>query len=281
MVQGSEIGGCPDPASSWGEQLQACCMQVYGHPAVRWLMGDSLHPGGEELTSRLADWASVDASARVLDAGSGQGASAVQLGEQRGCQVLAVTLEEGVAAGRQRALQQGVDERVTFVQGDVLHMDLEPGAFDVVLMECVLSILPDKAVALRRLASTLKPGGRLALSDVTVSGPIPVDIQGLLAVAGCVGDARSLSEYSALVAEAGLKVSWCNSLPEVVASTVRHIKSRLQLAQLAVKLGQLPVAPSLVSRARHLVEEVERLVAEGTLGYAALVATRPEPPISS
>ena len=95
--------------------LMACCSATYGHSWARWLLGDSFHPGGRELTSRLAGLMGVQPSSRVLDAGSGMGASAVHLARQIECRVTGVTLEEeGVRAGRELAAHHGVENRVKF-----------------------------------------------------------------------------------------------------------------------------------------------------------------------
>ena len=80
--------------------LNACCAVTYGHPLARALLGDSLHPGGLALTSRLAALMGIGATSNVLDAGSGLGATPVHLAHSKGCRVTAVTLErEGAVAG--------------------------------------------------------------------------------------------------------------------------------------------------------------------------------------
>lgn len=154
--------------------VAACCSDIYSHPAARWLMGDSFHPGGLALTERVAALAGITPSARVLDAGSGRGTSAAHLAETIGCHVVGLTLEEaGVEAGRALAEAHGVADRVRFIRADVQTAALEPASFDAALLECVLSILPDKPASLERIADALKPGARLGLTDVTVSGAIP------------------------------------------------------------------------------------------------------------
>ena len=257
--------------------VAACCANIYSHPAARWLMGESFHPGGLTLTERVASLAGISRGSRVLDAGSGRGASAVHLAKQLGCQVLGLTLEEeGVVAGQALAERECVTGQVAFRQGDILAAELEESAFDTVLMECVLSIVLDKRAALTRLAGALRPGGRLALTDVTVNGPLPAELQGVLAVAGCVGDARPLKEYRRLVEGAGLQVRTVEDLPEVAIATVRNVKTKLLMAEVGVKLGKLAVDQALIQQGKQVVDGVQRLIAEGTLGYGLLVATKPQ-----
>lgn len=122
-------------------ELLACCTLSYSHPLVAWLVGDSLHPGGLDLTSRLASTMGVAQDAHVLDAGSGRGATSVHLAKTIGCDVIGVTVERyGVESGRDLAHSGGVEDRVTFVQDDFVTAPLQPESFDFVFAECVLSI---------------------------------------------------------------------------------------------------------------------------------------------
>ncbi len=257
------------------EALGACCAEAYGHPLARWLLGDSFHPGGLGLTTRLARLAGVGPGDWVLDVGSGLGASAVHLAGTTGCRVLGVTLEqEGVAAGVALAGSRGLQERVAFVQGDFLVEGLIGGPHDVALMECVLSLQPDKPAALRRLYGALGPGGRLALSDVTVEGSMPAELHGIMAMVGCLGGALGLEEYRALVEEEGFTVEHAESLPQVASAFVGDMAGKLLLAEAAVKLGKFGIGAGLLDRAKELLVQAKRLVAEGSLGYGLLVARK-------
>ena len=216
-------------------ELSACCRVSYGHPLARWVLGDSLHPGGLALTSRLADQMAIQASSEVLDVGSGLGATAVHLSRTIGCRVTGVTLEEeGIAVGSELARREGVEDRVSWVRGDVQEIDLGAREFDFVLVECVLSILADKANALRRLHGLLKPGGRLGLTDVTVSGTLPPNLQGLLATVGCVGGALSPAGYRALLEAEGFVVERSEDCEDVVATFLHDIKGKLLVGETLV-----------------------------------------------
>ena len=233
--------------------LQACCANLYGHPMVRWLLGDSLHPGGLELTGKLAHLMKLGSDDRVLDIGSGYGATVVHLARTAGCIVTGVTLEEeGVSAGCDLARREGVSDRVLFLHGDFREAPLPEESFDVVVMECVFSILPDKEAALQRCHALLRPGGRLGLTDVTVSGLLPPELDGLLAMAGCVGGARSLELYRRMVEEAGFVADYCQELPEVASSFLRDVSGRLLMAEAASRLGKLRLDEGGLREAKRL-----------------------------
>ena len=256
--------------------LNTCCAVSYGHPLARWLLGNSFHPGGLDLTTRLAHIMGLQPASTLLDAGSGRGASAVHLAKTLECHVVGITLEEeGVAAGCQQARQDGVEDRVNFIQGDIQEIDLEAVSFDAVLMECVLSILPGKETTLRRLLDATRPGGRLGLTDVTVQGPLPSHLQGVLAVAACTADARSLEEYAELIRAAGFDVDQSQDLPEIAASFLRGIKGKLLMAEVAIGLGKLPIGKDVLAQGKQILAEVEDLVRRGVLSYSLVVAHKP------
>ena len=255
--------------------LQSCCAITYSHPLVRWLMGDSLHPGGLALTSRLAELAQIGPDSVVLDVGSGRGASAVHLAKEKGCRVVGVTLEEdGIDAGNELAHRSGVGDMVTFLHGDIQQVELRSGSFDVAMMECVFSIMPDKIATLNRVRDCLKTGGRLALTDVTVNGPLPPELEGILATAGCVGDARSLSEYTSVVEAEGFELEYVDDLPETVISLLRDIKGKMMIAEVAIKLGKVEVNEDLLAKGKEYLAQVQGLVDQGTLSYGLVVARR-------
>jgi hypothetical protein len=161
------------------------------------------------------------------------------------------------------------------VAGDVQTADLGYEAYDAALMECVLSILSAKRHSLSRIADALKPGARLAVTDVTVEGAIPDAYMGVLSIAGCVGDARPWAEYEELLWSVGLELVRSENLPEAATATVTDVQGKLMLAEIAVGLGKLPLDPALIARGKELIGGVQTLIAEGTLSYCMLVAEKP------
>ena len=256
--------------------LNACCTVSYGHPLARWLLGESFHPGGLDFTTHLAHIMGIESESILLDAGSGRGTSAVHLAKTFDCHVTGITLEEeGVAAGYQLAQQHEVEDRVGFLQGDIQEIDLEAESFDAILMECVLSIVPRKEATIRRLYDALRPGAYLGLTDVTIREPLPTHLQGVMAVAACTGDARSLEEYSNLVRTAGFEVDQSQDLPKIADSFLRDIKGKLLVAEVAIGLGKLPIGGDALAQVKQILAEVQDLVRQGALSYGLVVAHKP------
>src|SRR5262249_56853645 len=93
---------------------------------------------------------------------------------------------------------------VEFYQAAIDRLPLPAASVDCVISNCVINLAPDKPAVFREIVRVLKPGGRLAVSDIALKKPLPAEIgQDLLAYAGCIAGAIPFEEYRRQLAEAG------------------------------------------------------------------------------
>jgi arsenite methyltransferase len=255
--------------------VKACCAAVYGSPAVHWLMGGELHPGGEATTRRALELIEVGAGDRLLDVASGWGTSAHLAARELGCEVVGVEYGDGaVSAARASADAEGLGDRVSFRQGDAEALPFSDREFDAVLCECSLCTFQDKPRAIAEMLRVLRPSGRVALSDVVVDRPrLPPELSGALATIACVGDALSRRRYEDLFANAGLRVLATESRAEDAAALARRVEDRLRGARL-LGLGRVVGSTLAIDDAIELVGVARRAIADGALGYAIFAAAR-------
>ena len=255
-----------------GSEVKACCAAAYGSEAARWLLGDRLHPGGAQLTARLVDALGPGPGALVADIACGAGAGALQLAAQTGCRVVGVDLapanvELAVAA----AAAAGLAGLARFVVGDAEALPLDDAAVDGVLCECALCTFPDKPAAVREIARVLRPGGTLALSDMTAEPDrLPAELRSLDAWIACIGDARPLDALADLLAAAGLVVERRERHDQALSKLVDRVDARLRLARAmrtAAPIGSIERGLALAAAARDAIDA-------GALGYGVLVARR-------
>jgi arsenite methyltransferase len=250
------------------EDVKARCAAAYASEAARFLLGDSYHPGGAALTSRLIAALRVGPGATVVDVASGPGTSALQLAQETGCDVIGIDLSlESVAAAAAAAAAAGLAGRVHFVEGDAEALPLPDASTDGALCECALCTFPGKEAATAELARVLKPGARLALSDVTADpGRLPAEVTSLAGWVACVADARPLEEIADLLAGAGLTVEATERHDGALAELLERVEARLRLARLLLDGG--------VERGLELVGAARAALAAGTLGYGVVIARR-------
>ena len=127
---------------------------------------DQDHYGGLAAVDALARLAGVTATTRVLDLCAGLAGPARFLASRRACQVVALELNAGRAAGAARLTRLvGLQQRVSVVRGDATRLPLGDGRFDACLSQEAFLHIEDKAAMLGEARRVLAPGGRLAFTD--------------------------------------------------------------------------------------------------------------------
>jgi arsenite methyltransferase len=142
----------------------------------------------------------------VLDLGSGGGIdvllSARRVGPTGKAYGLDMT-DEMLALARRNQAEAGVTN-VEFLKGEIEAIPLPDGAVDVIISNCVINLSGDKDRVLAEAFRVLKPGGRFAISDIVVRGPVPAEIRRSVDLwMGCVAGALEESEYVAKLQRAG------------------------------------------------------------------------------
>jgi arsenite methyltransferase len=145
---------------------------------------------------------------RVLDLGSGGGIdvllSARRVGPEGKAYGLDMT-DEMLALARENQRKSGLSN-VEFLKGEIEDIPLPDNSIDVVISNCVINLSGDKGRVLREAFRVLRPGGRFAVSDVVVRGPVPAEIRRSVELwIGCVAGALDESDYRSTLAAAGFQ----------------------------------------------------------------------------
>jgi arsenite methyltransferase len=170
------------------------------------LLGETLRPGGLRITSRLAESAGIHQNQHILDCGCGKGATAVFLAEKYRCRVMGIDLSEKmISSCRSKITAGNLSVRVDFLVADGEYLPFCDSSFEAVISECSLSLFPGKKEAVEEMRRVLKPGGRLAITDIVLRGKASQKLQGQIAFPCCLARAWRLEEYLQLFAQAGFR----------------------------------------------------------------------------
>jgi len=218
FITGMETTCCGQSGTSNGTGSTApCCGSLDINPQqLSTLMGYSKEdidsvPEGANMGLGCGNpvaLASLRPGETVVDLGSGGGfdcfLAARQVGEYG--RVIGVDMTpDMVSKARKNAEKVGTDT-VEFRLGEIEHLPVADNTADIIMSNCVINLSPDKQKVYRDAFRVLKPGGRLAISDVVATAPLPEEIQQDLALlSACVGGAATIDDTVKMLQEAGFQ----------------------------------------------------------------------------
>ena len=220
-------------------ESKSCCEPAVGSKETGNLLypKDLLHglpPDIVNFTAGSGDpitLAKLQPGETVLDLGSGGGLdcflAARQVGESG--HVIGVDMTpEMLARARSNAdrLKMG---NVEFRQGFLENLPVEDESIDAIVSNCVINLSPDKPQVIREMYRTLKPGGRIALSDIVTNRPIPEKaLQGKEDWCGCVSGALPYREYIDELGRAGFEQILLEPNLEMVETAIENDQVRME-----------------------------------------------------
>ncbi|WP_167630990.1 arsenite methyltransferase [Mariprofundus ferrooxydans] len=210
VAEASNEGGCCGEVSS--------CCGVSDDAAINTLISTRLGYSEDDLTRvpEGADMglgcgnpraiASLKAGEVVIDLGSGGGfdafLSAHEVGE--GGHVIGIDMTPTMLSKARANAEKGRFTNVEFRLGEIEHLPVADNTADIIISNCVINLSPDKQQVFRDAFRALKPGGRLAISDVVATAVMPDEMKNdPILHAGCMAGASLIEELESMMTEAG------------------------------------------------------------------------------
>lgn len=199
-------GSCCGTADTRGSTCDPITSNLYDAAEMQQVPGEALQASlGCGNPTALAK---LNPGEVVLDLGSGGGIdvllSAKRVGPTGKAYGLDMT-DEMLALANENKRKAGADN-VEFLKGEIEHIPLPDNSVDVIISNCVINLSAEKDRVLREAFRVLKPGGRLAVSDVVTRGEIGAQIrQNILLWVGCVAGALEENEYRDKLVSAGFE----------------------------------------------------------------------------
>jgi len=209
-----------DTSNGCGSSGVSCCGSS---PADAAKLAESIGYSAEELNAlpeganmglscgNPAALAALRPGETVVDLGSGGGFDIFIAGKKVGPAGRAIGVDmtpdmlmkarHNIASYRERS---GLDN-VEFRLGEIEHLPIADNSVDVIISNCVINLSPDKPRVWREMARILKPGGRVAVSDLALLQPLPAEVAEMVeALIGCVAGAVLVEETEKMAQDAGL-----------------------------------------------------------------------------
>jgi ubiquinone/menaquinone biosynthesis C-methylase UbiE len=154
------------------------------------------------------EFAEISEGDTVIDLGSGAGNDAFVarsiVGEQG--RVYGIDFAGAMLTKARKNAGKLRFRNVEFLKGDIEDMPFKDNLADVIVSNCVLNLVPDKQKAFAEIFRVIKPGGHFCVSDIVLSGDLPVElVKDAEMYAGCVSGAIQRAEYLKIIADSGFK----------------------------------------------------------------------------
>ena len=214
----AEVADASNSGDSCG--TQASCCGVSDDTAINTLVSTRLGYSEDDLQNvpEGADMglgcgnpraiASIKTGETILDLGSGGGfdcfLAAAETGESG--RVIGIDMTPTMISKARNNAAKGKYNHVEFRLGEIEHLPVANGAIDVIISNCVINLSPDKDQVFSEAFRVLKPGGRLAISDVVASTELPAEMRDDLALySGCMAGASQISELQNILEKNGFE----------------------------------------------------------------------------
>jgi len=259
------------------EDAKAFTARLYESGVFDQLLGDTLRPGGLELTARVAEVAGIGQNHTVLDIACGKGTTALFLAREYNCNVIGIDLSSKmISFCRSRADNDGkLADKVSFLLGDAESLPFRDSSFDAVISECSFSLLPNKEVAARSVRRVLKSGGKLVMTDIILRGEVSDELRGQITFACCLAGAWRAEEYISLFKRIGFQSPYL----EDYSHELREIAYQLGITFGSIDnfLGGLLAEPRCLKKTGDsgtIIESYYEFLRLGRPGYALLAVTK-------
>ena len=220
-------------------------------------LDESLRPRPHSMLYEVVSACGVNASSLVLDIGSGRGNHSCALAQRFGCAVVGLDVAQfHIEQGRARAVQEGVSDRVSFVQGNIQALPFEDERFDFLWSRDMLMHVPALPAALTECARVLKPGGAMLVYTTVATGRMePKEAAWLYASFGLVPESMDEAVVEAAFQAAGFQLYSTEPLGSELMEWVEEHEGRAsrELMRLARMLRKPEYYQELLGTSRYEV----------------------------
>lgn len=193
--------------------------------------------------------ASLKEGETVMDLGSGAGFDCFLAARRVGSsgRVIGVDMTPEMVQKARENARAGGFQNVEFRLGEIEHLPAADSSVDVIISNCVINLVPDKAQVFREAFRVLRPAGRLLVSDIVLDGELPGFVrESVAAYVGCVAGAIQKEQYLRAMEEAGFRQV---RVLEQTGFSIEHLAHDPTVAAVAESLNLSPDELSRIGKA--------------------------------
>ena len=251
-------------------------VKIYESCVFDQLLGDTLRPGGLELTDQLAGAAGIGKAMKILDIACGKGATTMFLARKYECQVTGIDLSaQMISRAEGKVAAEGLSGMISFCSGDAENLPFPDESFDVVVSECAFSLMPDKEKAAGEIHRVLRRSGRLAMTDIVLRGAVDNTLRDQVGMVCCMSGAVSADEYTSLFTRAGFHSPYMEDHSDQLRKVV--FRMGVTFGSMDGFMSHLPTGPcSRKTSAEHQgsAQAYLQFVKQGRPGYVLLIMSK-------
>lgn len=149
-------------------------------------------------------FATIEEGDVVIDLGAGAGIDAFLAADRVGSSGRVIGVDMTPSMVKRARDAAGARTNVEFRLGEIEHLPVADGVADLIISNCVINLSPEKQDVFDEMFRALKPGGRVSISDIVATAPIPAGMrEAVEAVVGCVGNAAHVDDIRTMLEESG------------------------------------------------------------------------------
>ena len=207
----------------------------------------------------------------VLDAACGLGESTRFLAREYGCAVFGLDLSRTIFG---YAVSKDDTRQPIFLVGDGEQLPFKDNTFSAAISECSLCLTPDSRNELREISRTLRPSGKIGITDVVTMGKLPSELEETLMRFLCISTNTSVSTFQRSLELEGFERIEVSDESESLRELLETIKKRLLLAELLTSMGKLSLDKAKLDHGKRLVSLSRTALDQRSLGYAMITAQK-------
>lgn len=251
-----------------------CCTNFYQTDYAKLLFGNSMHPGGLELTKEIGNKIGITKNSKILDVACGIGTSAIFLAKNFGCRVTGIDLgAKNISGAMKNSASEGTSDYTEFKVSDAEKIEFPDETFDHVVCECAFCLVPDKKRASDEIYRVTKKGGSIGISDIVVRSELPQNLRDSLYRFVCVLEAKNEKEYVGYLHDAGFQKVESEDKKETLLSLLDDIKKRVFAAELLMGLKKMQLEIDL-DKTKKIINELHECVNSGLLSYVLITGKK-------